>query len=76
MPPLIQSCPMSLLEAVTNTLVGYLLAVATQLLIFPCFDLPARIPDALAMGAVFTLVSVGRSFVVRRQFERWRHART
>ena len=69
-----QSRPMSLLEAITNTLVGYGLAVATQLVIFPSFDLPARIPDALAMGAIFTLVSVGRSYALRRLFEGWRHA--
>lgn len=70
-----QSRPISLLEAITNTLVGYGLAVATQLVIFPWFDLPARLPDALAMGAIFTLVSVARSYALRRLFEGLRHAR-
>ncbi|MGC2782129.1 MAG: hypothetical protein WA418_41500 [Bradyrhizobium sp.] len=64
---------MSFAEAVINTGVGYLLAVGTQLAIFPLFALPARLNDAMAMGVVFTFVSVGRSYALRRLFERWRH---
>jgi hypothetical protein len=70
-----QSRPMSFAEAVTNTFVGYLLAVSLQLALFPMFALPARLGDALALGAAFTCASVGRSNVLRRLFERWRHAR-
>jgi hypothetical protein len=66
---------MSLVEAVTNTVVGYGLAVGTQRAVFPLFHLPARIGDALAMGAIFTVVSIGRSYMLRRLFEGLRHAR-
>ena len=69
-----QSRRMSFAEAVTNTVVGYLLAVGLQLALFPVFALPARLSDALAMGAAFTCASVGRSYVLRRLFQRWRHA--
>ena len=75
MGPAVQSRRMSFAEAVTNTVVGYLLAVALQLALFPLFALPARLGDALALGAAFSCASIGRSYVLRRLFERLRHAR-
>lgn len=67
-----QTRRMSLIEAIVNVAVGYGLAVLTQLVVFPWFGLPARLPDALAIGAAFTAISVARSYVLRRLFERWR----
>jgi hypothetical protein len=64
-----QSRVMSLVEAVTNVAVGYGVAVATQLVVFPCFGLPAHLDDAMAIGAVFTVVSIARSYLLRRAFE-------
>ncbi|WP_425352076.1 DUF7220 family protein [Aquamicrobium defluvii] len=64
-----QSRIMSLAEAVANVIVGYGIAVATQLLVFPWFGLPARLDDALAIGAIFTGVSIVRSYTLRRIFE-------
>ena len=60
---------MSLVEAIANVAVGYGVAVATQLVVFPWFGLPARLDDALAIGVIFTLVSILRSFALRRMFE-------
>ena len=60
---------MSLVEAIANVLVGYGIAVLTQLIVFPWFGLPAHIDDALALGAIFTGVSIARSFALRRLFE-------
>ncbi len=64
-----QSRLMSLLEAVTNVAVGYLLAVASQLLVFPLFGLEATLRQSLGIGAVFTLVSLVRGYLLRRAFE-------
>ena len=64
-----QSRLMSLVEAATNVVVGYGIAVATQLVVFPWFGLPARVSDALAIGAVFTGVSLVRGYALRRVFE-------
>lgn len=69
-----QSRPMSLVEALTSTAIGFAVAVTTQLIVFPWFGLPATLSDSLAIGAIFTLVSVARSYAVRRLFERWRRA--
>ena len=60
---------MSLVESATNVVVGYGIAVATQLVVFPWFGLPARVSDALAIGAVFTGLSLTRGYALRRVFE-------
>ena len=60
---------MSLVEAVANVAVGYGIAVVTQILIFPVFGLHATLMQNLQMGAIFTLVSIARSFGLRRLFE-------
>ena len=64
-----QSRRYSLLEAVTNALVGYLVAIATQILLFPLFGLAVPLDHTLAIGAVFTGVSILRSYLLRRLFE-------
>ena len=67
-----QSRWMSLLEAVTNVLVGYGVAVATQWAVFPLFGLHATLQENLAIGLIFTAVSLVRSYLLRRAFEAWR----
>lgn len=64
-----QSRLMSLVEAIANVVVGYGVAVVTQILIFPAFGLHTTLAQNLKMGAVFTVVSIGRSFALRRLFE-------
>lgn len=64
-----QSRWMSLVEAVTNVLVGYGVAVATQWLVFPLFKLHATLQENLLIGLIFTAVSLVRSYVLRRAFE-------
>jgi hypothetical protein len=60
---------MSLVEAATNVVVGFGVAVVTQILIFPVFGLHTTLAQNLKMGVVFTLVSIARSYVLRRLFE-------
>lgn len=67
-----QSRAMSLVEAVANVALGYGIAVATQIVIFPSFGLHVTLAQNLRMGAVFTVVSIARSFALRRLFERLR----
>ena len=64
-----QSRLMSLAESVANVIVGYGVAVVTQILIFPIFGLKTTLGQNLAMGGVFTIVSLFRSFALRRLFE-------
>ena len=63
-----QSQLMSLVESVANIVVGYGLAVLTQLLVFPMFGLHASLAENLGLGLVFTVVSLARSYCLRRTF--------
>ena len=64
-----QSRRMSLIEAFTNVVVGYALAVATQIVVFPWFGLHPSVNENLALGGVFTGISLLRSYALRRLFE-------
>jgi hypothetical protein len=63
-----QSRFMSLLEAVTNIEVGYGLAVLTQIIVFPIFGFQASVSENLLIGAAFTVMSLIRSYALRRLF--------
>jgi hypothetical protein len=67
-----QSRRQSLIEAITNVVVGYALAVLTQIVVFPWFGLQVPFRDNLAIGAMFVMISLLRSYALRRLFERWR----
>lgn len=67
-----QSRLMSFVEAVTNVVVGYLLAIATQFAVFPLFGFVVSVGDNLMIGGIFTAVSLIRSFALRRVFEAMR----
>jgi hypothetical protein len=69
---LTQSRAMSLVEAATNVVVGYVLAIATQIAVFPLFGLEAALVDHLAIGLAFLGVSLARGYLLRRLFERLR----
>jgi len=62
----------SVIEAVTNIVVGYALAVATQFAVFPIYGLKVGVAQNLGLGLAFTAVSLIRSYLLRRVFERWR----
>ena len=64
-----QSRLMSLVESVANVIVGYGVAVITQILIFPVFGLHATLAQNLKIGLVFTVVSIARGYALRRLFE-------
>lgn len=61
---------MSLAEAAANVAIGYGIAVATQVVVFPLFGLHTSLADDMAIGGVFTVISILRSYLMRRLFER------
>ena len=69
---MMQSRAMSLVEAIANVVVGYGVAVLTQILVFPLFGLHTTLVQNLTMGTIFTVVSIARSFALRRLFEQIR----
>ncbi len=64
-----QSRLMSLVESLANVLVGYVVAVVTQMAVFPLFGLAVTVTENLLIGLIFTVVSIVRSYALRRGFE-------
>jgi hypothetical protein len=64
-----QSRAMSLIEAVANVIVGYGVAVATQIVVFSWFGIEATLDEHLAIGLAFVGVSLARGYLLRRMFE-------
>lgn len=58
----------SLLESTVNIFIGYFVALLSQVLIFPLFDINVPLSTNLWIGAWFTVISLIRSYVVRRWF--------
>ena len=64
-----QSRAMSLIEAATNVIVGYALAIATQMVVFPWFGIETGLAEHLTIGLTFVGVSLVRGYLLRRLFE-------
>lgn len=65
----------SMAEVITSTAAGYLIALATQLVVFPIYDMPLRMAENMQVAGIFTVVSIIRSYFFRRlwnHFERTR----
>lgn len=66
-----QSRTQSAIESCLNVIIGYAVALASQLTIFPMFGINIPLSDNIAIGAWFTVISIIRSYAVRRMFNRW-----
>lgn len=62
----------SFIEALLNVAIGYGVALASQIIVFPWFGIHIGIPENIVIGLVFTGISIVRSFDVRRLFEQLR----
>lgn len=69
-----QSRKRSALEAVANVAIGYAVAIAAQMAIFPLFGIHIPPSEHLAIGLLFTVVSLARSYALRRLFNAWRES--
>jgi len=58
----------SFLESLVNVGIGYGVSVVTQVVVFPLFGIRVPLRDNLTIGAVFTVISIVRSYTVRRVF--------
>ncbi len=63
-----QSRLMSMVEAGVNVIVGFWISVIAQMLVLPLFDLHASFSQNITMGLIFTVVSLVRSYLLRRFF--------
>lgn len=64
-----QSRLMSWIETIVGTAIGFAIALATQLVVFPLFGFSPPLSQNLAITAIFTIVSIARGYLLRRLFE-------
>ena len=65
-----QSKKLSIAEAVTNTVVGLGLSFVTQIIIYPCLDIPVTLTQNVIITSVFFILSFLRSYFLRRIFNK------
>lgn len=65
-----QSRLQSWVEACVGTAIGYLVALLTQFFVYWLYAIPVTLGQNLAIGLVFTFVSLVRGYWVRRLFNR------
>jgi len=58
----------SMMEAVVNVCIGYGVAVGSQVVIFPLLGLEVALQTNLLIGLIFTVISLVRSYLLRRLF--------
>lgn len=58
----------SWVEAMVGTAIGFVIAFLAQCIVFPFYDLHPPVTAHLEITAIFTTISVARSYVVRRVF--------
>lgn len=66
----------SLLEAIVGTSIGFSIAYITGILVYPALGLPITHSQNLVATLIFTVVSVCRSYLIRRVFNWWQHVRS
>jgi hypothetical protein len=58
----------SFVEKLVDTSIGYCIAIISQTLIFPLFDIHVTLRQNFAIAAAFMVVSLVRGYAVRRYF--------
>jgi len=67
---------MSATESLANVVVGFMVAILSQLIIFPRYDIHVPISTNLWIGVWFTVISLIRSYILRRWFNGLKFRRT
>jgi len=58
----------SFIEALMNVAIGFSINYIANLLIFPLFDMHISLADNFWLGMIYTVISIVRSYVIRRWF--------
>lgn len=63
----------SLIETSMNIGIGYFVALASQVILFPMFGIFIPLSTNLWIGLWFTVISLVRSYIIRRWFNKRLH---
>ena len=60
----------SIIESITQTIIGLITSILVQITIYPMMGIPVTFSQNLIITAVFFVVSIIRGYLVRRYFSR------
>ena len=63
-----QTKKQSLVESLTSTTIGIIIGIVLNLTILPIFGYPVSLSDSLWISVIFTVISIIRSYIIRRWF--------
>lgn len=63
----------SLVEAIINVIIGFVINFAANMLFFPMFGWHIDVKQNFILGAIYTVISVARSYTIRRWFNKIIH---
>ena len=58
----------SFIESLTSTTIGIIIGIVLNLTVLPIFGYPVSWSDSLWISVIFTIVSIIRSYIIRRWF--------
>lgn len=64
----------SLIEAITNTLIGLIISVIANQIIFPLFGFHPSLGQNVLISLIYTFISIARGYCLRRWFNARLHA--
>jgi hypothetical protein len=64
---------MSLMEALANNAIAFVISIIANQLVLPLFGLTVSLAQSIGITVAFTAISIVRGYVVRRIFEGWGH---
>lgn len=65
---MLQSKKESIFESITGVAIGFFIALTSQLIMFPMFNIHIKLQDNFIMSFYFTIISITRGYIVRRWF--------
>ena len=63
-----QTKKQSAIESLTSTTIGIIIGIVLNLTILPIFGYPVSVSDSLWISVIFTVISIIRSYIIRRWF--------
>lgn len=60
----------SIIESIINVIIGFGINFTANMLLFPLFGWKIDIKQNITLGIIYTLISICRSYILRRLFNR------
>lgn len=64
----------SLIEALVNVMIGFGINYTANIFVLPLFGFNVTLGQAFDIGLIFTVISIARSYIIRRWFNARLHS--